>query len=164
MSVKPHKHKQLTQQLAGGRWNLPISLRLLSHAMFSAERRGFLGSTHLSSFGWSRRCRRSLTTDCCSRVFSESLPKKEKSSQTSVQNYQETAPSTPGSVLKLCSENSLPKSPTSCQTWARHSLWLSLIGISKETPIKEPPVSIWSCRCPPNFPPLGTNLAPPYLV
>lgn len=34
-----------------------------------------MGSTHLSSFGWSRRCRRSLTTDFCSSVFSLVFPK-----------------------------------------------------------------------------------------
>lgn len=42
------------------------------------EKRGFLGSTHLSSFGWSRRCRRSLTTDCCSSVFSAVFPKPDR--------------------------------------------------------------------------------------
>lgn len=46
-----------------------------SYIMFSSGERRFLHSTYFSNLGCSRRCKRSLTTDFCSNVFSLLFPK-----------------------------------------------------------------------------------------
>lgn len=66
--------KQFTQELAEGKQNLRIYPLLPSYIMFSSGERRFLHSTYFSNFGWSRRCKRSLTTDFCNNVFSLLFP------------------------------------------------------------------------------------------